>query len=408
MKRRRMCGLPAGGIALAATLMFLAQAAGAAPAASIWRVAPTPNPHPHAVNDVTFTAVSATGATDTWAVGINQDKNTVRHPLVENWNGQSWTLIAAAEPSGRQSWFNGVDALSPTNVWAVGESTNLQASNQDETTLIEHWDGHTWTIVSSPNPSTGPNSADVLEAVTGVGPTDLWAVGWNLDPATNSILMLFEHFDGKTWRAAASPSKGFQFAVAAKAISPNDVWAVGNDQTGPKGLTLAAHWNGTRWKLVPTPSLFDGIAPQNFLTGVTANAGNDVWASGYEDNVNQRNFAKPYALHWNGSKWTLVLLPNAGGEGNRLFGTVALSATDVWTVGQTQRNNGSILTLTQQFNGTSWKTVPSPTPGSVGDLSDGSLDSVASGGGGVLFAVGAQEVKGQCCLRTLALETSQG
>jgi hypothetical protein len=133
-----------------------------------------------------------------------------------------------------------------------------------------------------------------------------------------------------------------------------------------------------------------------------------VWASGYEDNVDQKNFAKPYALHWNGTKWSLVLLPNAGGEGNRLFGTLALSPRDVWAVGQTQRLNGAILTLTQQFNGTSWQTVPSPTPGRLGGLPDGSLRGIASAGSGVLFTDGAQEVPGQCCLRTLALETSHG
>jgi hypothetical protein len=220
--------------------------------------------------------------------------------------------------------------------------------------------------------------------------------------------MMFLHFDGVQWKAVPSPSVGAQFAVAAHAISSKDVWAVGSDQGTTNGLTLAAHWDGTSWSIVPTPSLADGLAPANFLTGVSANSATDVWASGYEDNVNQQNFAKPYALHWDGKKWTLGLLPNAGGEGNRLFNTVALSKTDVWAIGQTQGNDGSILTLTQQFDGRSWKTVPSPTPGRLGGLPDGSLRGLASAGAGVLFTVGAQEVPHQCCLRTLAMETSRG
>jgi hypothetical protein len=387
---------------------FLSSNAGASAATDIWQVTPTPNPQPRAVNDTYLSAVSATGPSSAWAVGTYQDRNALRHPLVEHWNGRVWALITVPAPAGRQSWFNGVDALAANNVWAVGESTSQQANNQDEKTLIEHWDGRTWTVFPSPNPSTGVNSADVLEAVTGVGPTDLWAVGWNLDPISNQILMMFLHFDGTTWTAAPSPSGGFQFAVAATAIASNDVWAVGNDQGSAQGLTVAAHWNGKQWRLVPTPSLFDGIAPQNFLTGVTGTGSANVWAVGYEDNVNQRNFAKPYALHWNGSKWTLTLLPNSGGEGNRLFGTLAISTNDVWAVGQTQRNDGAILTLTQQFNGTSWQTVPSPTPGSLGGMPDGSLRGVASAGKGVLFTDGAQEVPGQCCLRTLVLKTAQG
>ena len=396
------------GAALVATAVFSVPA-GAAPSASVWTVTPTPSPDPTGVNDTTLGAVSATSESDAWAVGINQDTKALRRPLVEHWDGHTWTLVSAVQvPSGRQSWFNGVEALSSTNAWAVGESTSVSATNQQERTLIEHWDGHGWTIFPSPNPSTGPNAADVLEAITGVGPSDLWAVGWNLDPITNQILMMFLHYDGTNWKAVASPSRGAQFAVAAVAISSDDVWAVGNDQGGAQGLTLAAHWNGTKWSLVPTPSLFDGVAPQNSLTGVSAASRTDVWASGYEDNVDQKNFAKPYALHWNGTKWALALLPNAGGEGNRLFGTVALSPNDVWAVGQTQRLNGAILTLTQQFNGTSWQTVPSPTPGRLGGLPDGSLRGVGSAGGGVLFTDGAQEVPGQCCLRTLALQTPQG
>jgi hypothetical protein len=383
--------------------------AGAAPSASIWTVTPTPNPDPTGVNDVTLGAVSATSGSYAWAVGINQDTKAIRHPLVEHWDGQKWTLFSAVQaPGGRQSWFSGVKALSSTNAWAVGESTSLSAINQQERTLIEHWNGHSWTIVPSPNPSTGPNAADVLEAITEAGPSDLWAVGWNLDPNSNQILMLFLHYDGTSWKAFASPSLGAQFAVAAWAISSDDVWAVGSDQGGPQGLTVAAHWNGTKWSLVPTPSLFDGVAPQNFLTGVSGTSSTDVWASGYEDNVDQKNFAKPYALHWNGTRWSLVLLPNAGGEGNRLFGTLVLSSNDVWAVGQTQRNDGAILTLTQQYNGTSWQTIPSPTPGRLGALPDGSLRGIAAAGGGVLFTDGAQEVAGQCCLRTLALRTPRG
>jgi len=86
----------------------------------------------------------------------------------------------------------------------------------------------------------------------------------------------------------------------------------------------------------------------------------------------------------------------------------ALSPTDVWAVGQTQRNNGSILSLTEQYNGSSWKVSPSPDPGMIGKLVDNSLDSVGTAGGTNLFAVGADEMTGQCCLRTLAMGTSQG
>jgi hypothetical protein len=378
----------------------------ASAASSIWRVLPTPNPKPHAVDNAAFAAVSAATARDSWAVGSYMSPDALLHPLVQHWDGHRWRIAKVPEPAGRQSSLLGVDALSAGNVWAVGVSTNGQISNQDERTFIEHWDGRAWKIVPSPNPSTGTNSGDTLQAVSGVGPSDLWAVGWDVNEQTATIAMLFEHFDGSTWKAVPSPTPlgTFQFAEAVRAVSANDVWAVGNDQTGSQGKTLAAHWDGTSWKIVSTPSLNDGIAPQNFLTGVTSAGTNDVWASGYEDNVNSQNFAKPYMAHWDGNTWTLNLTPNSGGEGNRLRATMALSATDVWAVGQSQKNDGTILTLTQRFDGTTWKVVPSPDP----DSFNNSLDSLSSPGGGVVFAVGAREIKGECCLRTLALQTSAG
>jgi len=52
--------------------------------------------------------------------------------------------------------------------------------------------------------------------------------------------------------------------------------------------------------------------------------------------------------------------------------------------------------------------VPSPAPGSSGRIPDDSLDGAASLGGGLVFAVGARDIPGQCCLRTLGLKTSAG
>ena len=108
-----------------------------------------------------------------------------------------------------------------------------------------------------------------------------------------------------------------------------------------------------------------------------------MWASGFADNVNDKNLADPFVLHWNGKAWSLTKVPNPNAikEGSRLNAIRALSPADVWAVGQTQKNNGSILTLTEQYNGSSWTVSLSPDPGMLENLVDNSLDSVGSGGG---------------------------
>ncbi len=394
------------GISAIAAVLLLAPPAGATSRSGTWKVVPTPNPGSQTVSDITLGAISAASGADAWAVGIDQ-LGSFRHPLVEHWDGRRWRAMRVPEPVDRQSWFNGVLDLGPADAWAVGESSSPTAENQDNQTFVEHWDGTTWSVIPSPNPVVGGASGDQLEAIAGTGPTDLWAVGWVHDDPKKENVLLFEHFDGTAWKAVPTPSPpgAEQFGTDIAAIARDDVWAVGNEALEK---TLAAHWDGMRWSIVPTPSLDDGVAPINALTGVTAAAPNDVWASGYEGNVNNENFMEPYVLHWDGLQWALQTTPNRAGEGSRLNATTALSATDVWAVGQSQGLDGSIRTLTERFDGTSWTIVPSPSPGSVGGLPVNSLDGVADLGGGLLLAVGAQEIPGQCCLRTLALETRTG
>jgi hypothetical protein len=384
---------------------FLAGPATAAPA--IWQVQTTANPQAKVLSDTFFTGVSASRPDDAWGVGSHSGPSASDHALVEHWSGTTWTRVPVPQPVGQQVTLSGVDDLSPSNAWAVGRS--VPASGLNARTLIEHWNGISWSIVPSPNPATGiSGDTDVLTAVGGAGPNDLWAAGWDTDETTQTIFLLFEHWNGATWSAVPSPTpiRSSQFASSITAVSSKDVWAVGDDETGQR-RTLAAHWNGQNWSIVPTPNVGDGTV-QNLLTGVNADANGDVWASGFASNVDQRNFRVPIVLRWNGKSWVMAQLPNQGSEGSLLNGIQVLSQTDVWAVGQTQESDGAILTLTEQFNGTTWSVVPSPDPGSVGNLPDSSLDAVASAGAGTVFALGAQETVGQEGLRTLAIGTTNG
>jgi hypothetical protein len=386
---------------------------GGAATGSIWKVEATVNPQGMAPNPTnsTLASVSATGPGEAWAVGTFMDQKALDHPLAEHRSGSTWIRVPVPQPAGQQALLNAVDDLSPGNAWAVGTSfSGGVGASPGGLTLIEHWNGTRWSIVPSPNPATGiPGDTDVLTAISGTGPGNLWAAGWDSNETSNTISLLFEHWNGSTWTAATSPTPlmSEQFATAITAISPGNVWAVGTDETdGSK--SLSAHWNGTAWSIVPTPNLTHAGNAQNMLTGVSADGAGNVWASGLADNVNGRNLRVPYVLHWTGAKWVMTKVPNLGTEGSRLNGIQVLSPTDAWAVGQTQESNGAILTLTEQYNGSAWTIVPSPDPGSLANLSDNSLDAVATAGAGNLFAVGVRETPGQAVLRTLALATTQG
>ena len=401
----------------AAAAVALATAGGAtgaqAAAPGPWQILRSVSPDPTKVDDSLFAGVSMSSASDGWAVGSFSNPQAVNQPLAEHWDGHAWRITAVPPlPSGAASGaLNGVDEVAPANAWAAGDLTLAAGGTR---TLIEHFTGTSWAVTPSPNPFTGPGAEDELKAVGGVSASDLWAVGFDFQG--NVAQGLFAHFDGTTWQAAPPLSAaGIPDFEAVSAVSSNDVWAVGSDLTAIDS-TLAAHWNGNTWQVVTTPCLngtkivlAENACQQsnNQLTGVTAVATNNVWASGYE--LENSNFRVPYVLHWDGTTWSLIKIPNPGsghgGVGSQLFGITAVSASDVWVVGHSQPANGTITTLTEQFNGSAWSVVRSPSPGLLGV---DTLDGVAGAGGQQLFAIGSDEQSGQCCLRTLALRTTSG
>jgi len=390
-------GISAGDVSSIA-LVGTAAPAPPTPVPSIWQVSATPLPHnPAAVSDQEFNGVSAVSTSQAWAVG-NQSKST-QSPLAERWNGTSWSKVAVPLPAGASGGtLNGVEDLSPGNAWAVGSSSTSGSTFTQS--LIEHWSGGHWSVVPSPD----PGISNTLTAIGGTGPKDLWAVGWFEDTTEQFIAMLLLHWNGTTWSFTTPPAEGgIQFAEAVTAIAPDDVWVVGDTATE----TVSAHWDGTSWTQVATPILTSKDS-QNFLTGVTALGADNIWATGYEGNVNDTLFSQPYVLHWTGSSWTLRRTPDTGTEGSQLRAIHAFSSNDIWAIGTTEQTDGALLALTEHFNGTRWAISPALDPGQTGPVPDGNLSAIASPAPKTLWAVGTQEIAGQCCLRTLALTTSRG
>src|SRR5260370_21621251 len=104
----------------------------------------------------------------------------------------------------------------------------------------------------------------------------------------------------QAWTVVPSPSAG-QLNGAAS-VSANDVWAVG--QTLAPG-TLAQHWDGTAWSVVPTPNPVPG---SDRLSAVAAVSASDVWA------VGMVSFSSPPVIvHWNGRRGGSAAAPKHNG-----------------------------------------------------------------------------------------------
>jgi hypothetical protein len=229
-----------------------------------WSIVPSPSPGTGGLN--TLYAVAGTAANDIWAVGSFTNNGEFAQTLVAHWDGSSWSLIPSANMPGTNNELYSVAALGPNDVWAVGYWGNAASGFS---TLVEHWNGSTWSMVSSPNPQ-GDN---FLSAVSATSANDVWAVGRSRNPSTFMTTTLIEHWDGNSW----SQVQGFgvepeSAAYGVAAVSPGDAWAVGDGG----GLALIGRWNGSSWGVFPSPSV------TGRLLGTAAITACDVWAVGLQ------------------------------------------------------------------------------------------------------------------------------
>src|SRR5438552_6364829 len=126
------------------------------------------------------------------------------------------------------------------------------------------------------------------------------------------------------WDAVPTPSQGL---LGIAALSPTNLWAVG----GRSGRTLVEHSTGAGFDVVRSPSRPDR---NNVLEDVAGAAKDDLWAVGHSD-VTDGIGALTLAEHWNGSRWSIVKTPNVGDQQTQseLTGVAALAPDDVWAVG---------------------------------------------------------------------------
>jgi hypothetical protein len=305
-------------------------------------------------------AVSASSSTNAWAVGENC--SAVCKTLTVHWNGTSWSKVASPNAGSGANALSGVYTFSATDAWAAGDYCTTSACAVEDT-LILHWNGTSWSKVTSPNPSSVVN---VLTGVSGTSGGDVWAAGYMIG-ASGSDNTLIVHWNGTAWSVVNSPNPsktGANLLNAVGAVSATSAWAGGTyDTSTATAANLALRWNGTAWSKVkaPNPSAtFDGIF------GVSATSVGNVWAVGTADTTAP---GSALILHWNGTSWSKVNSPNPAGA--NLSAVSADSGTDAWAVGDYCVSScgtpGAVLdTLTLRWNGTSWSKVHSPSPGSTG------------------------------------------
>jgi hypothetical protein len=309
---------------------------------SRWSVVPTQDMD--ATAGQSLTALSVVSSTAAWAAGTATSRpgqygsmTSVAVPIVERWDGSTWSIAPAPDLPNTQ--LNGVMAFTDQDVWVVG--TSAQPINP--TGIAAHWDGEGWTPFRFAN--------SLLNAVTGRSGRDVWAVGsLNGDPAT----AVSEHWDGVRWTTipgeAAMIDSAFNAVVE---ISSNDLWAVGT-MPGPRQeqrIPLAERWNGRVWRAAPTPIQDVGPSLGAWFEGVTAISASDVWAVGGSSGgmaSADRAYGTYGALteHWNGSAWSIEVAPSPRSSTVLHAVTTASGSSDLWTVASEEDSRPALIERT--------------------------------------------------------------
>src|SRR5262249_27663702 len=150
------------------------------------------------------------------------------------------------------SSLDGVSCASASACTAVGDYQIHESSKS--LTLAVRWDGSSWALQRTPNPSSGPNG----RAVNGVScptPTACVAVGSANTAANTGSLPLAMRSNGAAWSLIRprNPARttvlfGVSCTSATACIAVGDGFGARG-----RGTAVSERWNGKAWSVLRTP-----------------------------------------------------------------------------------------------------------------------------------------------------------
>jgi hypothetical protein len=296
----------------------LVVAAATAAAAATWTKVASPNRG--TVASVLQDVTTVPGSAVAWAVGYSYDSNVAAYrTLVERYNGTSWSIVAS--PSGSANGYsqlNRVDATAANNVWAVGYDT--QSGN-----LVERYNGTSWSKLTTP---TGVS----LRGIDVVGTNEAWFAGY-----TGSSAAVVHYLNGQ-WSTPFTLSGTGRHLLVLEAVTvapDGDVWAVGWDRNydapGRPVSSLVVRGHNGSWARAQSPS----PANRNTLYDVVAPAGGDVFAVGVGQTVTGSAITpRSLMLRLHAGKWSeLNVPPGEAGSTDQLLSVAAVSPGSLYATG---------------------------------------------------------------------------
>ncbi len=285
---------------------------------------------------------------------------TVGLTLAERWNGSSWTMQTTPNPSGTEfAELVSVACSAAATCTAVGSWSNLAGAT---VSLAERLEGSSWSIQVTPNPlpGTGQLFAVACPTVSSCG-----AVGSYNDirHGQSFVAVLGDGWNGTSWsieKTVNPVGAGTNSIGAMSCVSSRFCMASAFTSSLAGDPATFERWNGSTWALGGFKS-DETFSP----TDVSCSSARSCVAVGSSLPLQLPNVAEAEA--WSGSSW--LMLPAPAGSDPNLNAVDCRSATFCMAVG-----NGSSVEnpspLVDIWNGSSWKAsvLPKPPGGSFPTL----------------------------------------
>lgn len=292
-------------------------------------------------------------------------------PLAEIWNGQAWSVMSTPYPPGlEEGWkedryyalLAGVSCPSESDCLAVGYYRGAGTAVEP---LAERLEGDEWTMLPVAAPSGA--AAGWLTGVSCVSATSCIAVGYD-ETSAGAKQALAERWDGSEWSLEPTPepagASGASLAAVSCASSAGCT-AVGSYETAA-GVreTLAERWEGGEFSIQATPDP-SGTEASNTLAGVSCSSATSCMAIGthlYKASVG-RSTEAPLGELWDGSEWSVLSFPAGGSKkGTDLAGVSCASASACTAVGIDSDGKAGAKLLGERWNGTAWHRLKTVGP----------------------------------------------
>jgi hypothetical protein len=226
-------------------------------------------------------AVSCVSPAECTAVGDRTNLASGRSmTFIQSWNGRTWSTVPSPNAGSGDNFLSGVSCLSAAACTAVGVhyfgATGLGP-------LVESWNGRSWSIEPAPNKL----GAGELNGVSCVSARDCVAAGDYLVAATGGYKSLIESWNGTRWsidpvmeprERPQSELYGVSCASATACRAAGTYW-----DKAFNAESFVESWNGSHWSIERTPNVSPG-STVNIMAGVSCASAAFCAAVGWHNN----------------------------------------------------------------------------------------------------------------------------